>query len=588
LPARVIRRPAAGELLPDRAANLRQETALPRPIATLLASCLAALAALGMLLAMPAAADAHPLGNFTINHYTRIDAAQKGIELFRVLDMAEIPTVQERQRIDLNDDGTVDDAEAAAWAAGKAEELAAGMGLSVNGDDVSLTPISHELTFQEGQGGLSTLRLTVTYRADLAAGWRDASPRVEFADENYGDRLGWREVIVRGGPGVELVESTAPSTDASRELTAYPEDQLSSPLDVRSATFSVRPGAGAPLADTHPRQDTAVRGNPDGTLERYAGLIAKDDLTPGVIAIALLAAVAFGAYHALTPGHGKTIVAAYLVGSRGTAWHALLLGLVVTATHTSTVYLVGFVALYLSQYIVPEDLYPWLGIASGGLIVAMGLTLLVSRLRASGLLRDAARWLRGPLSSRRPQLAMAGEAGALVVALPGASTPSSHDHATHGDHTHASHDHRHDHGETASHRHGFAPAHSHRIPGQDGEPVTLRSLVGLGVFGGMIPCPSAIVVMLSAIALHRVAFGLVLIVAFSVGLAGVLVAIGFALVYARSMSQRIPLLAAVSGRIEGGTLTSRLARAVPVAAAGAVVAAGTIILLRALAQQGAL
>jgi ABC-type nickel/cobalt efflux system permease component RcnA len=115
--------------------------------------------------------------------------------------------------------------------------------------------------------------------------------------------------------------------------------------------------------------------------------------------------------------------------------------------------------------------------------------------------------------------------------------------------------------------------------------VTIGSLVGLGVFGGMIPCPSAIVVMLSAIALHRVAFGLVLIVAFSVGLAGVLVAIGFALVFARSLGGRVPLFARIRDRTDG-TLISGVMRAVPVAAAGAVTAAGLVILLRALAQQG--
>ena len=291
----------------------------------------------------------------------------------------------------------------------------------------------------------------------------------------------------------------------------------------------------------------------------------------------------------MTPGHGKTIVAAYLVGSRGTAWHALLLGLVVTVTHTSTVYLVGFVALYLSQYIVPEDLYPWLGIASGALILIMGLTLLTSRLRASGLLGDAASWLQARTWARSSQLASYGESGAVALAMPAANVPDAHvhQHAPAPGHT----DHHHSHGDDdragdSPHRHGFGASHSHHIPGQDGEPVTLRGLIGLGMFGGMIPCPSAIVVMLSAIALHRVALGLVLIVAFSVGLAGVLVAIGFALVFARTYGSRLPMLGRVGARIERGALTSMFVRAVPVAAAGAVIAAGLVITLRALALQG--
>ncbi len=565
---------------------------MSRSIRIPVVACLFSMLALAAALALgrPDSANAHPLGNFTINHYTRIDASETGIELYRVLDMAEIPTVQERQRIDANDDGEVDASESASYAESKSAELAAGLTLRVNGDEVPLIESRHELTFPDGEGGLLLLRLTVTYAADLRDDWRDASPRVEFGDANYADRLGWREVIVRGGSGVELFENSAPAVDISAELTAYPEDSLSSPLDVRAATFGVRSGVGAPLAPTHPKQNDAVRGNPDGTLSRFSGLIARDELSAGVIAVALLGAVAFGALHALSPGHGKTVVAAYLIGWRGTAKHALMLGLVVTATHTSTVYLVGFVALYLSQFIVPEDLYPWLGITSGGLILAMGLGLFTSRLRASGLLRQASTLLGArTLPRQRPRYAMAGEAGAMAMTMPGVRGQQAHGYAhargENHDHDIVQEQHQHEHNDEP-HSHGFGPAHSHRIPGQDGEPVTLRSLIGLGVFGGMIPCPSAIVVMLSAIALHRVAFGLVLIVAFSLGLAAVLVAIGFALVYARTIGDRAPLLQSLSGRIQNGGVTSTLARAFPVGAAAAVVVAGLIISLRALAQQG--
>jgi ABC-type nickel/cobalt efflux system permease component RcnA len=262
----------------------------------------------------------------------------------------------------------------------------------------------------------------------------------------------------------------------------------------------------------------------------------------------------------------------------------------VTATHTSTVYVVGFVALYLSRYILPEDLYPWLGIASGALILTMGLTLLVSRLRSSGLLRDASAWLLRLMPTQRTPAARASEAGMFALSLPWGAAPRStrHDEEHHTDDhlDHVAH-HEHDAEQAAvPHSHGFGSVHSHRIPGHDGERVTVRSLVGLGLFGGMIPCPSAIVVMLSAIALHRVAFGLLLIVAFSLGLAAVLVAIGFALVFARSAGDRLPVLRAVGARIECGAVTSFVARAFPVAAAAAVLAAGMLITLRALAQQG--
>lgn len=534
-----------------------------------------AVAALGQA---PRRADAHPLGNFTINHYARIDVSENGIELFRVLDMAEIPAFQEQQRMD-RDGGGVSEPEGDEYAASKASELLRAMTLRVNGDSVALAESSRELAFLEGQGGLSTLRLEVTYTAALPDGWRVRSPRVEFADENYAERAGWREIVVRGGPGVEIVDSSAPSVDTSAALTAYPEGSLSSPLDVRTATFAFEPGAGAALPSDE-RQDRATRGNPDATLAQFTELIGRDELSAGVVLLALAGAMAFGAIHALSPGHGKTIVAAYLVGSRGTAKHALLLGLTVTATHTSSVYVLGFVTLYLSAYVVPETLYPWLGVTSGGVILLMGASLLVSRVRSSGLLRDAVAWMRARL--QRAGLAIASsESGALLMATPSQARGASGRHAHAGGREGPGASHEHDDG-SSEHKHGWGPAHSHAIPGEDGEPVTWRRLVGLGVFGGMIPCPSAIVVMLSAIALHRVAFGLVLIVAFSLGLAAVLTGIGFALVYARAIGRRVPVLRRMAERVgRGGVATSFVTRAFPSIAASAVVAAGIVITMRA-------
>jgi nickel/cobalt exporter len=545
-------------------------------------------------------ASAHPLGNFTINHYDRIDVSETGIQVYRILDMAEIPTFQERQKIDANGDGTVDAAESEAWAAANADELRSHITLSVNGRSTTLSDVSHAVTFPEGQGGLLLTRLEATYRADLPQGWRDAAPKIAFTDDNYGDRIGWREVVVRGGPGVDVVDSNAPAQDVSNELLNYPQNSLSSPLDVRSAAFSFKPGVGgAPVATTNADHALATRGNKDTTLSSFSDLIAKDHLSVGVVILALLAAMGFGAIHALSPGHGKTIVAAYMVGSRGTPKHALLLGFTVTATHTSSVYALGFITLYLSEYIVPETLYPWLGIISGGLIVVMGLSLFIGRLRSSGLIGQTATWVRSRGSMRMataPRLALAtSEAGAMVMMSARAQHEDEHSHEHDQDHA-ASHAHdgdehrhgeEHSHADASEHKHGWGPSHSHAIPGQDGEPVTWRRLVGLGIFGGLLPCPSAIVVMLSAIALHRVGFGLVLILAFSLGLAGVLTGIGFALVYARAITQRVPLLGRIASRAEqSGGLTALAVRSFPVASAFAVIAAGLVISLRALSQQG--
>jgi nickel/cobalt exporter len=208
-----------------------------------------------------------------------------------------------------------------------------------------------------------------------------------------------------------------------------------------------------------------------------------------------------GAFHALEPGHGKTLVAAYLVGSHGTAWHAFILGLTVTASHTIGVYALGGVALFASRYIVPEQLYPWLGLTSGLLIVGTGLFLLGRALEER---QDHAEH-----SHSRPH-----------------SRPHSHHAHTH---SHLDHFHTVDHGQDHD--------HSHHQPHSDGE-VGYGALVTLGVTGGLIPCPAALVVLLSAVALHRIAFGLLLIVAFSVGLAAVLVSVGLLLVSARGAVQR--------------------------------------------------
>jgi ABC-type nickel/cobalt efflux system permease component RcnA len=202
------------------------------------------------------------------------------------------------------------------------------------------------------------------------------------------------------------------------------------------------------------------------SLDRLAAILSEEALPLRLILFGSLIAFALGALHALSPGHGKTIVAAYLIGNRGTARHAMFLGAVVTFTHTAGVFALGFVTLFLSRYVVPESLYPWIGFASGMTIVAVGVNLLRQRL---GFL---------------------------------------HDHGPNG--------------------------HSHEIPGA----VTLRSLLGLGFSGGILPCPSALVVLLSAIALHRIAIGLLFIVAFSLGLASVLVAIGVLVVRASRLLPR--------------------------------------------------
>ena len=242
-----------------------------------------------------------------------------------------------------------------------------------------LTPIRRVLAFPPGQAGLRTTRLEVVFRGPELA---DTS-RVAYRDANYAGRIGWKEITAQPKAGARLLSSSVPSKSVSSELLAYPKNLLQSPLDVVSARVGVEPGssAGAPpglLPRNVLEQRAGVRAVADGG---FASLIARDHLTPGFIALSLLIAMFWGAAHALSPGHGKSIVAAYLVGSRGKPRHAVYLGLTVTATHTIGVFALGLVTLSLSAFIVPDQLYPWLNLVSALLIVSVGVSVLRWRVR---------------------------------------------------------------------------------------------------------------------------------------------------------------------------------------------------------------
>ena len=384
-------------------------------------------------LAVPVAASAHPLGNFTVNRFSRIEVSGPRLYVRYVLDMAEIPTYQA---------GKIDPR-------AYADRIARAAHLSVDGRPEALRPLRAELAHPLGAGGLHTTRLEI-----ILAGPRLRSrSRVEYRDMNYRERIGWKEIVVG---------ASTPST--SRELRAYPKNLLQSPLDTTSVSTRIAPGSGpdaAPALSTGKSLQAPDRIADGG----FASLVGRSHLSALVILASLAAALFWGAAHALSPGHGKTIVTAYLVGQRGTPRHAALLGLIVTATHTVGVFTLGLVTLALSQFVVPDQLYPWLNLVSGLLVAGIGAAVL------------RARWLR-----RR----------------------------------------RHSHGH---HHHHEAPA-------------SFRSLIAVGVSGGLLPCPSALVVLLAAISLHRVAFGLVLILAFSAGLALSITGIGLVAVLARSAFRR--------------------------------------------------
>jgi len=493
-------------------------------------------------------AGAHPLGNFTVNHFARIEPRADRISIHYVIDMAEIPAFQELQKISREASPTSD--ELAAYARQLAPQLAANLLVMVDGQSLTLNVVESRAVTLAGAGGLPTLRIECDFSAPLNSITAGKAQRLRFEDANFRERLGWREISVTPGAGVSVFDSTAFGNSVTDELKAYPEDLLAAPLNERSAELAFAVGI-APAGATSLMRRDGQKMMP--ARDRLAELIAVPELTPMVALLGLLIAVALGGLHAMSPGHGKTVVGAYLVGSRGTARHAAFLGLTVTITHTAGVFALGLVTLFASQYVLPEKLFPILSLVSGLIVVGLGGSLFVRRLRLA-------------LRSRHEQ-------EAAPHTHHHEAHPHHHDHSHDDGHSHDhSHDHSHSHSHDGVHAHGGVE-HSHLPPGADGAPVTWRSLLALGISGGLLPCPSALVVLLSAISLHRVGYGLLLVIAFSVGLAGSLTAVGLAFVYAGKLIKR-PL--------HWGWLP----RVLPVVSAFVIACAGLAICYEALLSAG--
>ncbi|MGI8656530.1 MAG: sulfite exporter TauE/SafE family protein [Pyrinomonadaceae bacterium] len=489
------------------------------------------------LTAVCATALAHPLGNFTINHFARISVGADQISVRYVIDMAEIPTLQELQKASAKGDGEPSKAELDAYLEQVAAQYAKGLVLNIDGAIVPLEVVAKSISLPVGAGGLPTLRVECDMAGNVPASGNATTRRLRFEDTNHRERIGWREIVVVPAAGVSVFNSDAFGSGLTDELKAYPQDMLTAPLHESVADLSFTRGA-APMGATslRTRDGRAIAQARD----RLTELISVPELTPAIALLGLLVAMVLGALHAFSPGHGKTVVGAYLVGSRGTAKHAAFLGLTVTITHTLGVFALGLVTLFASQYIVPERLFPILSFVSGAIVLAIGFSLFVRRLRT-------------------------------------ALNPSIDDHTHNEAHAHdEAHEyaHTHDGAMPLVHSHGGSE-HSHLPPGTDGSPVTWRSLLALGISGGLLPCPSALVVLLSAIALHRVGYGMFLVVAFSIGLAATLTSIGLAFVYAGRWMKR-----------PAGVAGDKLVRVLPVLSAFVIGCAGAAICYEALGQAG--
>jgi nickel/cobalt exporter len=509
------------------------------------------LVAAATLALLPDRSLAHPMGNFSISHYAGITIEGRFVEVRYFIDMAEIPTFQEMQQNNIV--AQSDDARVRAYLASQAEAFKKNLLLALNGQPLSLETISQDILFSRGAGNLPTMKFGVVYRAQVSEACAIASCELEYQDANFSGRLGWKEVVSSPGHQVTIQNSSVASRDRSSQLSNYPTDLINSPPQDVSAklVYSVERSSDwlSPVtapAKTRATPLRAAHSMPHGTsgdsakisvhnaaqangISRPAQLKPNLQATPrnsftelmtikeisfGMVLLAAAIAAGLGALHALEPGHGKTIVAAYLVGSQGTARHALLLGIIVTLSHTAGVYLLGAITLYAQKYILPDRIYPFLGVLSGALIAGMGCYLFLQR------------YLGGEFAhTHSDELSAGGEA------------------ATEG---------------------------AQQQTGQ----VSARQLLVLGITGGIIPCPAALVVLLSAVALHRTGFGLFLIAAFSIGLAAVLIAMGLAAVYAGHAMSRL--------RLEG----SLVQRWLPMGSAAMIILLGVSVAIRGLMSAG--
>jgi ABC-type nickel/cobalt efflux system permease component RcnA len=438
-------------------------------------------------IAAPSIASAHPLGNFTINMSAGIVLGAERVEVDYVVDMAEIPTFQERPQIDGDGDGSLSRGEMSSYAERSCRTLARGIAVEVDGESIALARQTADVRLLEGQAGLSTLRLTCRFEAAVPSG---SSHEVSLRDGNYPDRIGWHEVTAVGD-GTTIVQSDVPSISPSDRLRSYQKDVPTS--DVRSADVSYRLG-GAPLLRAE--EGAASQGSGGGLL---ADLVARPDQSVGLIALMIVVAIGVGALHALGPGHGKSLIGAYLAGNGGAMRHVVGVGAAVSVMHTASVLGLGLLVLSAERVFSPDRVYPWLGLASGLVALGLGAALLVSRIHAI----------------------------------------------------------------TEERRHGRGHPHP-------SAPLSRRGLIALAFSGGILPSPSALVVLLGSISIGRTALGLVLIAAFSVGLATSLVGVGAIVIRGRMIAtNRLP---------------ARLVRLTPVVSAACIAVVGLVLTVRGLSQ----
>jgi len=471
-------------------------------------------------------ADAHPLGNFTINHLAVLEPSERELRVHYVLDIAEIPTFQIMRATSQR--GTWDANNLASWAKQETAPVLDGLRIFIDDHPAVLRGGSAHARLRPGAGGLPILYWTEDFVTAAHAG-----ARISIVDRVYADRrIGWKDIIVR------------PQTEPTRELQAYPSALIASPRTVTRATFAIAPAGNAVSIV---RETTDIpQVSQSGSIVRQTMLsemFLRPDQGPLWILLTILAAFAFGALHAIEPGHGKALLAFTLVGARATTKQAAILAASLTVAHTAGVILLG-VVLFFAAGFVPETIYPWITLVSGIAIVLVGA-------RALG------RYVR----SVQP-----------FAHLHAHSHAGTHEHAHAHEHGSVHHSHALDAAHGHSHDHVHGHDHTHAIPGS--APLNFGSAVWAAMSGGIAPCPAAIILLIAAVNAHRVAYGLLLIIIFGMGLASVLTGLGIAVVHG-------------AARISKNSRYERIVRFGPLASAVLISIIGAVLLGQGFQQIGA-
>ncbi len=522
---------------------------------------------------------AHPLGNFTINHLTKLAFAPQAVRVRYVLDMAEIPTYQALREV--SPDGTLAPLAVERYGRQRAAELLPQLLLTVNGTPAAFTLDEAHARLRPGAGGLPTFYLTLDAHAPLTA--HAGTRSIVYRDGTFAGRLGWHDVIV------------LPGTEPTRELTAYPSALLGSPRTTTAVDVALAPNGSTRVRaenDVSPAQNAGIPSF--GRSNQLSDMLRKGTADWSFVLLTFLVAIVLGALHALEPGHGKTLLAVSLVGARATVRQAAILAGALTVAHTIGVLALGVAINLFKGYFVPENIYPWITLLSGIAIAIIGARAVQKQLLA----RRPAAFAHAPAGAQphghnHVDHAREHESGHSHdhdhghVRAHGHEAGHMHDHAQHAhghesNHTHdhanhsheAGHHHAHDHAHSHGHTHDaddLEHARAHAIPGS--APLKFGGTVWAAMSGGIAPCPAALVVLLAALAFNEVLYGIFVIIAFSFGLATTLTGLGIAVVRGAGWLQRRPQF-------------DRFVRVGPLVSAAVISTIGAIMVGQGFAQQG--